>query len=88
MPLLHKACTLHKLRKAQLVLRLWSGRRRLWLDGMEREVRWLLQSWRDRLAGCAVSSIIIHPAGRPNVNPGRVVIEMAAGDVRRRFHAG
>lgn len=26
------------LHKAQLVLRLWSGRRRLWLDGMEREV--------------------------------------------------
>lgn len=56
--------------------------------GWRRRFHWLRRSWRDRLAGCAVSGIIIHPAGRPNVNPGRVVIETAAGDVRRRFHAG
>lgn len=68
-------------------IRLWSGRSKLWLDEIERKVHRLHQSWRNRLAGCAVSGIIIHPVERLNVNPGRVVIETAAGVVRRRFHA-
>lgn len=82
--LLRKACTSQKLHKAQLVLRLRSGRRWSW-SGWD---QCSYQSWRDRLAGCAVSGVIIHPAERLKANPGRVVIERAAGDVRSRFHAG